>query len=143
MYSGGRFSYLTREKVGPGSWLKVYLKLKKGMRVVFSVMRAEDRFVNMQVGRSFFDLVKKGEEKVYLLNTSTYYKQIENKTIQLVFDKFAGTPDITLGFDSAFLKKISVSKKFQAVSVELSPALRIEKGFNKLIYISVIASEDS
>ena len=36
-FSGGRVAYLSSDKVIPGSWLKIYLKVAKGMRIVFSV----------------------------------------------------------------------------------------------------------
>jgi hypothetical protein len=37
LFSGGRVAFLSNVTVLPGNWIKVYLKIRKGMTVVFSI----------------------------------------------------------------------------------------------------------
>ena len=37
MFSGGRVAFLDSMEVKPGDWVMAYLKIKKGMSVIFSL----------------------------------------------------------------------------------------------------------
>ena len=69
----------------------VYLKIKKGMSVVFSITPHDGTQQHLILGRSLFDLVHE-IPKVYLINTTEIAGEIGNKTVELVFDFYSGNP---------------------------------------------------
>ena len=71
----------------------------------------------MVLGRNYYEMVKKDESMTYLVDNSNTAKEIRGKTIEFVFDIFAGKLQIVLGFDDKFTKNITLSNKYSAVSL--------------------------
>ena len=87
------------KRVPPGSYLKVLLKMKKGMTVIFSVNKHDGTNQHVGLGKSVFDMVQPDSPKNYLIDTKMFQMDIINRTIQLVFDFYSGAADIQVGFD--------------------------------------------
>lgn len=93
-------AFLGNDKVIPGSWLKVYLKIARGMRIVFSVTTHDGSQQKIELGRSVFDMGRDNSSpKLYEIDTSIYGLRIQHETIELVFDFYSGSPQVTIGFD--------------------------------------------
>jgi hypothetical protein len=69
-------------------------------------------------------MIGKGKSMVYKIDTTDIYDFVQDKTIEFVFDIFAGSPKITIGFDKKFNNKIEVNSKSPSISLELTPVIR-------------------
>ena len=79
-----------------------------------------------------------GTPNTYVIDTSTF-PQIENETIELVFNCYSGNPSITISPDAQFSKKIEVSRNHPSISVELTPQMRRDNKFLHLVYVKIEA----
>jgi hypothetical protein len=143
LYSGGRIAFVDRQKLPNGGSLRILLKLKKWISVVLSVSRQEGEILSLGLGRNYYEMVKKEQSKVYHLDNAKNAKEIEDKTMEFVFDIFAGKLQITLGFDDQFNNNITLSNKYSAVSMEVTPEMRQMKRYNGSIFVKVTAEGDS
>lgn len=55
-FSGGRVAFLSSEKVVAGNWIKVYLKIKKGLNVAFSATPKIGNDHHVSLGNSVYDM---------------------------------------------------------------------------------------
>lgn len=69
MFSGGRVAFLDNSKVKPGDWVMAFLKIKKGMSVIFCLTPHDGSEQQVALGRSVFDLVKQ-VPKIYSIDTT-------------------------------------------------------------------------
>jgi hypothetical protein len=121
LFSGGRVAFLTREKVPPGLWIKVYLSISKGISVKFSVIKHTGDWAHLSLGKSYFDMLSPNTSQTYQIDTFELKGEVMHRTIELVFNIFSGNPTITLGFDAQFNNRIVFSRNHPSVSVELTP----------------------
>lgn len=99
--------------------------------------------LSLNLGRSYNQLVKKDESKVYLLDNTKTANELASNTIEFVFDIFAGKVEIILGFDEQFKKNITLNNKYSAASIEITPEMRQIHHYNGSIYIKVTAESYS
>lgn len=119
------------------------IKIKKDVSVRFSVISMNDKQLNIDLGKSYFDYVNNQTPKMYTLNTSAYSLNTNNKTLSIVFDIYSGSPDFLISFDPNFNKIIEYNRKTSAVSVLLAPEIRKSFNFTDMIYIKVTSEFSS
>jgi hypothetical protein len=68
-------AFLGSDKVIPGNWLKIYLKVARGMKILFSVTKHDGQQQHIELGRSIFDMAKDNSSpKLYQINTTPISK---------------------------------------------------------------------
>jgi hypothetical protein len=102
--------------VKPGDWIKMYLKLQKGISVTVSASEITNGNYKVSLGRSYFDYIHEQQAKIYILNASDLSEDITNKTIELVFDIYSGEPLIAVALDRGFTNIVSLSRRSSAIS---------------------------
>lgn len=134
---GGKGAFIYSNQIDTEGTIKCLLKIKKDVSIRFSVISMNDKQLNIDLGKSYFDYEDDNNPKIYTLNTSAYSLNTNNKTLQIVFDVYSGNPDFIISFDPNFTKNIEYNRKTSAVSVLLGPEIRKSFNFADMIYIKV------
>jgi hypothetical protein len=78
---GGKGAFIYSNQIASGETIKCMVKIKKGVSIRFSVISMNEKQLNIDLGKSYFDYVNNQTPKVYTLNTSAYSLNTNNKTL--------------------------------------------------------------
>jgi hypothetical protein len=96
---GGKGAFIYNNQTNSEGIVKCMVKIKKGVSIRFSMISMNDKQLNIDLGKSYFDYVNNQTAKVYTLNTSSFSLNKNNKTLEIVFDIYSGNPDFIISFD--------------------------------------------
>jgi hypothetical protein len=69
---GGKGAFIYNDKILPGDTIKCYIKLKKDVTVLFSIISINDNQLNIDIGKAYFDYSNNQTAKLYSLNATSY-----------------------------------------------------------------------
>ena len=81
MNGGGKGAFIYSNQIDTEGTIKCLLKIKKDVSIRFSVISMNDKQLNIDLGKSYFDYEDDNNPKIYTLNTSAYSLNTNNKTL--------------------------------------------------------------
>jgi hypothetical protein len=89
---GGKGAFIYHDKLKAKQVIKSYIKLKKGIHIRFSIVSLKGNEFSIELGKPYYDYALKNETKIYTLDAASFLPESSDKTVEIVFDIYSGTP---------------------------------------------------